>query len=266
MNAEGFGKYLRSLRKSKNLTLKELANLSEVSQSYITNVENNKRGIPSPDILKKLSEPLGVDYEELMIKAGYWKKRHTKEDRILFEEIYNTHSDALDQITEVLKALADDDGFFPNYLHNGLFEIFGGWLPRQEDGQWDFDEWFVKFQQRTEDEITDTDVEETHKEFNKIYSYTTVKNGFRQYEGTNKSLDDFLHELLVLANKHDIEINATEPIFTSIELSDILPDQSIIIRFNGKLISPENRYRILGFLDALSIIDNNDQISSEKSE
>jgi transcriptional regulator with XRE-family HTH domain len=66
-----FGIYLRELRKNKNLTVKELANASNVSQSYLTNVENNKRGIPSPDILKRLHIHLDVDFMELMRYAGY---------------------------------------------------------------------------------------------------------------------------------------------------------------------------------------------------
>lgn len=66
-----FGIYLRNTRKNKGLTLKSLSTMSGVSQSYLTNIENGKRGIPTPPILKKLHAPLGVDYGELMSVAGY---------------------------------------------------------------------------------------------------------------------------------------------------------------------------------------------------
>jgi transcriptional regulator with XRE-family HTH domain len=34
-------------------------------------METGKRGIPTPDVLKKIHEPLGVEYDELMQRAGY---------------------------------------------------------------------------------------------------------------------------------------------------------------------------------------------------
>ncbi|OXM15439.1 helix-turn-helix domain-containing protein [Paenibacillus herberti] len=82
MDGIDFGTFLRDKRTRRGLTLSSLAEASGVSQTYITNVENGKRGAPSPEILKKLTEPLGVSYVELMVRAGYvtfddW--RHTKD-------------------------------------------------------------------------------------------------------------------------------------------------------------------------------------------
>ncbi|MCL6457660.1 MAG: helix-turn-helix domain-containing protein [Gorillibacterium sp.] len=77
MNAESktFGQYLRSLRKKKGLTLKELGGLVGFSYSYLSQLERGERGgaggIPSPDILKLLYKPLDVDFFTLMEKAGY---------------------------------------------------------------------------------------------------------------------------------------------------------------------------------------------------
>lgn len=71
MNNVEFGNYLREKRKEKKLTIRQLDTYSGVSHSYISQVERGNRGIPSPDVLKKLSKPLGVDYEELMVKAGH---------------------------------------------------------------------------------------------------------------------------------------------------------------------------------------------------
>ena len=71
MGSSEFGGYLKKLREFKGLTVRKLEELSGVSSSYITNVENGKRSAPSPDILKKLAEPLGVSYAELMVKAGH---------------------------------------------------------------------------------------------------------------------------------------------------------------------------------------------------
>ena len=53
------------------MTIRQLELYSGVSNSYLSQLENGKRGIPSPIIIKKLHKPLGISYEELMEKAGY---------------------------------------------------------------------------------------------------------------------------------------------------------------------------------------------------
>ncbi|SDM18295.1 transcriptional repressor LexA [Bacillus sp. OK048] len=66
-----FGEYLRELRKERGLSIRQLEKKTGVSNAYLSQIENGKKGLPSPDILKKISEPLKVGYEELMEKAGY---------------------------------------------------------------------------------------------------------------------------------------------------------------------------------------------------
>lgn len=75
--AESFGTFLRDLRKNKQITIRDLAAASGVSATYITNIENGKRSTPSPAILKKLSEPLEIDYEFMMIRAGFFTENNT---------------------------------------------------------------------------------------------------------------------------------------------------------------------------------------------
>ncbi|WP_237088643.1 helix-turn-helix domain-containing protein [Paenibacillus larvae] len=62
---------LRDLRKLKGYTIRELSDRSGVSTAYISQLENGNRGIPSPEVLMKLSEGLNISYEELMEIAGY---------------------------------------------------------------------------------------------------------------------------------------------------------------------------------------------------
>ncbi|MGO4496022.1 helix-turn-helix domain-containing protein [Paenibacillus sp. 2RAB27] len=62
---------LRDMRKMKGFTIRELADRSGVSAAYISQLENGNRGIPSPDVLMKLSEGLNTSYSELMDIAGY---------------------------------------------------------------------------------------------------------------------------------------------------------------------------------------------------
>lgn len=74
LEAKEFGGYLKELRKKRKLTIRQLDTYSGVSHSYISQIERGERGVPKPEILKKLSKPLGVEYEELMEQAGYLTK------------------------------------------------------------------------------------------------------------------------------------------------------------------------------------------------
>jgi len=62
---------LRDWRQHRGFSVRELSERSGVSHSYISQLENGKRRIPSPDVLAKLSEGLNIPYAELMRIAGY---------------------------------------------------------------------------------------------------------------------------------------------------------------------------------------------------
>jgi SOS regulatory protein LexA len=66
-----FGTYLKKLRLKSGLSLRDMEKRTGVSNAYISQLENGKRGIPNPDTLKKIHEALGVTYDELMERAGY---------------------------------------------------------------------------------------------------------------------------------------------------------------------------------------------------
>lgn len=93
MKASEFGKYIKQLRSARNLTIRQLQLYSGVSNSYLSQLENGKRGIPSPEILKKLSKGLKLPYEELMKEAGYLEDDKTdnisEENKKSAEEIYD---------------------------------------------------------------------------------------------------------------------------------------------------------------------------------
>ncbi|WP_438491058.1 helix-turn-helix domain-containing protein [Paenibacillus sp. IHBB 3054] len=73
-----FGEYLRMLRRSKGMNSKEVAERAGVVASYITMVETGKRGVPNPDMLRKLSAIFNCSYLGMMIKAG-----HISEEEVL---------------------------------------------------------------------------------------------------------------------------------------------------------------------------------------
>jgi HTH-type transcriptional regulator, competence development regulator len=78
---EHYGNYFKALRESKGMTLREVEKKADVSNAYLSQLEQGKIKQPSPLTLHKLSELFGVSYELLMEKVGYpTLKKDTKRD------------------------------------------------------------------------------------------------------------------------------------------------------------------------------------------
>lgn len=60
---------IKEVRESKGFTQTFLAALAKVSQPYINDLENNRRGA-KPDTMKRIADALGVDADDLIVKAG----------------------------------------------------------------------------------------------------------------------------------------------------------------------------------------------------
>lgn len=67
------GEYLKDLRLRHALTLKEVEIETEISISYLSQIEKGIKSKPQPHILKKLAELYKVNEQELMELAGYIK-------------------------------------------------------------------------------------------------------------------------------------------------------------------------------------------------
>jgi len=74
---DNLGKILRTKRKELNLSLRKAAQLIGISNTYLGNLERgfdprtNAPNKPTPETLKLISEAYKIDYNELMIAAGY---------------------------------------------------------------------------------------------------------------------------------------------------------------------------------------------------
>ena len=66
---EGLGAFIRSQRRLANLSLRQLADLTEVSNPYLSQIE---RGLhePSVRVLKSIARALNVSAETLLAQAG----------------------------------------------------------------------------------------------------------------------------------------------------------------------------------------------------
>lgn len=71
--SDALGSYLKGVRLALGLSLRDVeeATEKEVSNAYLSQLENSKISKPSPHILYSLSEALSVPYETLMERAGY---------------------------------------------------------------------------------------------------------------------------------------------------------------------------------------------------
>lgn len=80
--SENLGLYLRSERLKKDLSLRavEEATGGEVSNAYLSQLENAKITKPSPHVLYSLAMALDVSYEGLMERAGYLVKATARPD------------------------------------------------------------------------------------------------------------------------------------------------------------------------------------------
>lgn len=66
-----YGGFLKALRESKKMTLRDVEKAIDVSNAYLSQLESGKVKQPSPNTLYKLSELYQVKYELLMEKVGY---------------------------------------------------------------------------------------------------------------------------------------------------------------------------------------------------
>jgi len=65
-----FAKIIQNKRKEKGYTLEELANKLDVDRSYISKLENDRVPAPSVDFIRRISDILSIDFEQLSLLAG----------------------------------------------------------------------------------------------------------------------------------------------------------------------------------------------------
>ncbi|MDQ0155358.1 helix-turn-helix domain-containing protein [Robertmurraya andreesenii] len=60
------GKNIAEIRKRRGYTLSELAELSNISKSYLSNIERNINKNPTIDVIQKIAKVLNVDFMMLI--------------------------------------------------------------------------------------------------------------------------------------------------------------------------------------------------------
>ena len=88
-----FGKLLRELRRSRNISQRELANKVGVDFTYISKLENDRLPPPAADTIQKISETLEVPGDLLLLQSGKISSDIT--------EVLSSNPDALKFMFEV---------------------------------------------------------------------------------------------------------------------------------------------------------------------
>jgi transcriptional regulator with XRE-family HTH domain len=65
------GSYLKEVRKKSGLSLREVEEATDISNAYLSQLENGRVTQPSPHILHAVAAVYRVPYETLMERAGY---------------------------------------------------------------------------------------------------------------------------------------------------------------------------------------------------
>jgi transcriptional regulator with XRE-family HTH domain len=103
-----FGERIRDLRKTKNLSQRDLADKVGVSFTYISKIENEKLDFgdyPSEDLIRKLAKSLVADADELLLLAEKIPKQIKKrvmERPDAFRKFAELDDAAIDKLLEGL--------------------------------------------------------------------------------------------------------------------------------------------------------------------
>ena len=100
---EKLGDFLKRKRGETTLTLRQVEKQTQISNAYLSQLENNKITKPSPTILKKLSQVYNVSYHRLMMIAGY--PMETDDEQIAFRTSRGLEDLSRDEEKELLNYL-----------------------------------------------------------------------------------------------------------------------------------------------------------------
>ena len=99
------GEKLKQLRQVRGLTLREVENDCDISNSYLNQLENDNIKDPSPRVLWSLAQFYNASYEEFMNLAGYVPPKTKGSDRLISGVALSALKELSDQEKEAVEAL-----------------------------------------------------------------------------------------------------------------------------------------------------------------
>ena len=114
--ARSLGDAIREARVAKDITLRELARELQISPSYLSDIENDRR-VPAEDVLKRIADLLDLSFDDLMALAGRFGEnveryiRRTPAAGVLFRRISeaNLSEEALEELRRETDRLGGED-------------------------------------------------------------------------------------------------------------------------------------------------------------
>ena len=104
------GKTIKTARKTKKITQRELAEKTNVNYTYISKLENDKTGVPpSEEMIDKLSKVLELNNKELKYLSG----RISQEEKEILEQFIKVN---YKQMTKFFEKMRNKDKQFINKL------------------------------------------------------------------------------------------------------------------------------------------------------
>lgn len=106
------GYYIKNKRLQKNIGLREMAELLQISPAYLSNLESGKHSMTNPLLLKKISKVLNIDHLKLFKIIGYTDKDMSDLKKEIMSELINEISDIeLGKIIEELMKMEPEKIF-----------------------------------------------------------------------------------------------------------------------------------------------------------
>ncbi|WP_301109840.1 helix-turn-helix transcriptional regulator [Sporosarcina sp.] len=104
-----FGEQIRQFRKSKKLTLRALAEMSNLSYSFIASLEKGRYN-PSRESIYSIAKPLGADVNELLMLAGFLPDQHDTNENQQSKHSEFTSSSETFELEDIMKLQVTFEG------------------------------------------------------------------------------------------------------------------------------------------------------------
>jgi transcriptional regulator with XRE-family HTH domain len=69
-SVQTFGGYVKEQRESKRFSLRQFAQMVGIAPSYQSNIESNAAAPPSPEVISRMAQVLGLRENLLLVRAG----------------------------------------------------------------------------------------------------------------------------------------------------------------------------------------------------
>ena len=112
---EKFGAFIRREREAKELGLREMAKMIEVSPTYLSKCERDEFPPPAEDKVRKIAKIIGCDVDDLLARAGRVStdisdiiKRHPVELTALLRTTKGLNAEGITRLVREAKKVKDE--------------------------------------------------------------------------------------------------------------------------------------------------------------